>query len=266
MNGKLKTFISISVIIILIIITHYIGWLNPVENFLRTIIKPGSQALYAISTNLGEESQNFSNVNELEEAYKNLNNQILEYKINEVDNKILLEENEELRRQLEFKKRNDYTMIGSSVIGKNIDPLGNTIILDKGEEDGVIIDSPVIVGNGVLVGKIVRVETRSSIVRLINDNQSRIASTVVNKDRSIGLVEGGYGISVHMNYIPQNESINVGEMVISSGLEKNIPKGLLIGTIEAVEKEAYQPFQRAILKPLVNLDKISLVSIIKIAD
>jgi len=49
---------------------------------------------------------------------------------------------------------------------------------------------------------------------------------------------------------------------VTSGLEKGIPQGLLIGTVEAIEKEAYQPFQKAILNPLANLDKITLVSVL----
>ena len=52
------------------------------------------------------------------------------------------------------------------------------------------------------------------------------------------------------------------DSVVTSGLESGIPRGLLIGKVEAVEKEAYQPFQKAVLTSLINLEKISLVSII----
>jgi rod shape-determining protein MreC len=65
-----------------------------------------------------------------------------------------------------------------------------------------------------------------------------------------------------MNYIPQNEIIKVGDMVITSGLEENVPSGLLIGVIEAVEKEAYQPFQKAVITPSVDLTKIKQVLVI----
>ena len=266
MNPKIKTLLSVSLIIVLTIILHYIGWLRPVENFLRTTIKPGSQVLYSISIKIGEENKEFSSTEELKKAYLDLNSELISYKAMAIDDELLKQENTELRQQLDFKIRNNYTTIGAQVIGKNIDPLGNTIIVDKGEQDGIREHYPVFTNDGVFIGKVVRVETHASIIRLINDNQSKIAATVINKDKSIGIVEGGYGISVRMNYIPQNENVNTGETIITSGLEDFTPKGLLIGTIEAVEKEAYQPFQTAILKPLVNLEKISLVSIIKIEE
>jgi rod shape-determining protein MreC len=266
MKTKSKTFLSVSSVIIITIIFHYIGWLRPIENFLRTTIQPGSQALYSLSIKIGDNEENFSNIDELKEAYSNLQTKILEYQSTIVGKEILKLENEELREQLNFKTKNNYTTIGAQVIGKNIDPLGNTIILDRGQNDGIQEDCPVITGEGIFIGKVIRVEAYASVVRLINDNQSKIAATIMNRDKSIGIVEGGYGISVRMNYIPQNEDINVGEIVITSGLEDLTPKGLLIGTIEAIEKEAYQPFQRTILKPLANLEKISLVSIIKVEE
>lgn len=263
MNNKRKSLFNISVVILFTIIFHYIGWLNPVENFFRLLLKPSSQALYEISIKIGDENVAFENVDNLKQAYLDLNEKILKYQITDADNKILKEENKELRALLNFKNKNNYTIIGAEVIGKNIDPLGSTIILDKGLVDGLETNYAVIVNDGVLVGKIVKVDDHSSVVRLINDNQSKIAATIINNDRSIGLVEGGYGISVRLNYIPQNETVNISETVITSGLEENIPKGLLIGTIETIEKEAYHPFQKAILKPLADLDKLTMVSIIK---
>lgn len=264
MRSKIKTLVSITIVIILTILFHYFGWLRPIENFFRAIVRPGSQTLYTLSVKINGNEENFSSVEELQSEYVKIKGVLSSCQADIADYKIIQQENSELREQLGFIKRTAYTTVGAEVIGKNIDPLGNTIILNRGNSDGVATNAPVVAGDGVLIGKVLRVEESTSIVRLINDNQSRVAVTVVNNDHSIGLVEGGYGLSLRMNYIPQNETINVGEIVITSGLEKGIPKGLLVGKIEAVEKEAYQPFQRAVLTPFLNLDKLSLVSVISL--
>jgi rod shape-determining protein MreC len=65
-----------------------------------------------------------------------------------------------------------------------------------------------------------------------------------------------------MTFIPQNETITPGDVIVTSGLEPLIPRGLTIGTIEAVEKEAYQPFQKAVLTPLASLNKLRVVSVL----
>ena len=264
MRAKSKTLLSVVTVIILTIIFHYFGWLTPIENFFRRLIQPSSKALYTISINIKDKEEDFPSVDDIKNAYIKAKNKIIEQEVKIVQLDILKQENDELRKQLNFISKNPFDTIGAEVIGKNIDPLGNTIILNRGQEDGVTINSPVIVGEALLVGKVVRVENNVSIVRLINDNQSKIAATVMGQDKSLGLVEGGYGISVRMNYIPQNEKVAIGDMVITSGLETELPKGLVIGSIATVEKEAYQPFQQAVLNSLVDLEKISLVSIIKL--
>ena len=174
---------------------------------------------------------------------------------------LLTEENDNLREQLNFLDKETIS-IGADVISRSTDVLRNTIVINRGLEDGVLMDLPVITGRGFYIGKIKRVDSNSSVVQLISDQYSRVASTVLNKEKSIGVVEGGFGLSLQMNLIPQNEYISVGEDVITSGLEENIPYGLILGHIDIVEKEPYQPFQKALLSPYVNLNKIQTVSVL----
>ena len=112
------------------------------------------------------------------------------------------------------------------------------------------------------MGKITKVEKQLAVVRLISDNQIKVAATVLNNERSLGVVEGGYGLSVRMSFIPRNEVVQVGDQIITSGLELNIPRGLLIGSVAAVENEPYQPFQQAVLTPAADLAKLTLVSVL----
>lgn len=262
MTSRFKTFLSISVVILLTTFFHYIGWLIPIENIIRNIITPVSQTMYNFSLEFNGTTEKFSSVLELENAYKNLKNKNIDNEFLLAKINLLESENSELREQLGFIKKTNYQTLGAEVIGKNVDSLGNTIIINKGSQDNLRINEPVIVGNGILVGKINKVEKNNSVIRLINDNQSKIAATVLNQERSLGLVEGGYGISVYLNFIPQNEVVKVGEVVVTSGLELGVPKGLLLGKVEAVEKEAYQPFQKAVITPFVDLEKILEVSVI----
>ena len=102
----------------------------------------------------------------------------------------------------------------------------------------------------------------SALIQLLNDNNTKIAATIFNAQNSIGVVEGGYGLSIKMKLIPRNEIVMVGDRVITSGLELDIPRGLLIGEVEVTENEPYQPFQTAIITPVADLTNISLISII----
>ncbi|KKQ28100.1 MAG: Cell shape-determining protein MreC [Candidatus Magasanikbacteria bacterium GW2011_GWC2_37_14] len=264
MKNKSKTFLAISVVILLTTFFHYIGLLKPLENLIRSFISPVSKVMYDLSLEIKGQNQNFSTVEELKNAYIISEEKLLEKEIFDSQIKLVSAENEELRKELNFLKKNSYQTLGADVIGKNIDSLGNTIIINRGEDSNLKVGQSVVVSEGVLIGKIIKVEKSNSVIRLINDNQSKIAATILNENKSIGLVEGGYGISIYLNFVPQTEKIIIGDVVVTSGLETNIPKGLLLGKVEAVEKEAYQPFQKAILTPFVDLEKIFVVSVILI--
>jgi len=254
--------LAITIVILLTILFHYTGWLNPVEVFFRKIINPGSSGIYQLSVEVNNETDNFGSVEELEAAYIELKKKYIDSVVDKTEYKLLEEENAVLREQLNFLESEDYKTIGATVVGKSIEPLRNSIIIDRGEADNIRVGMPVVAGSGIFIGKIIRVEEGTSVVNLINDRQSKIAGTLMNRDRSVGIIEGGYGLSIQMNFIPQNESVPIGETVITSGLEEGIPNGLVVGTVDAIEKEAYQPFQRAIISPAINLDKIKSVSVI----
>lgn len=249
MRSKRKTFFSILVLIILVIVGHFFGLLNPFENLLRGLVSPGSNLMYGLSVKISGPENKCAD-------------ELLKSQTAETALQLAEEENKEMRAQLRFLQKQKMQTVGADVTGKNIDTLGNTLIINRGARDNIKENNPVIIQDGILIGKIARVEEKISIIRLINDNQSKFAATIMNESRTLGLIEGGYGISVQMSYIPQNETVNIGETIITSGLEESVPRGLLIGTIEMVEKEAYQPFQKAIVKPLADLNRINLVSVI----
>jgi rod shape-determining protein MreC len=262
MASKRQTFISVLILVLLVIGVHYLDWLKPVENLLRLLISPFSKKIYSLSVQINDETENFSSVDELKTAYQSSAKDLISCQAQTVKVRLLEDENNTLRNQLKYIPRIQFTSVGAEVIGKNIDPLGSTLIINRGSASGIKLSSAVFVDEGIIVGKVVRLEDQVAIVRLINDGRSKIAATLMNQEKSLGVVEGGYGISVQMNYIPQNETINTGDIAVTSGLEESIPRGLLIGTIEAVEKEAYQPFQKAIVKPMINLDKIRMVQVV----
>lgn len=244
-----KTVMGIAFVIALVVTLHALGILAFIERPARSLIGFPSGVLYRatrLKTIAGESTEATAAKEIMEEAHVAL----------------LREENASLRRQLDFLEKTPYTTIGADVIGQDVEPIGNTLIVNRGSLHGVLAGQPVITDSGILVGKIVRADEESAIVRLLHDGQSKIAATVLNMDRSVGLVEGGYGLSVRMNFIPQNEAIAPGDLIVTSGLEAGIPRGLVIGRVEAVEKEAYQPFQRAILSTSAKLDRLLVVSII----
>ena len=243
MRPRLITAASIFFVLALIVAIQQRGWLAPLENLAHRGFNGVSRTLYRASVS--------------DDAVMTTSTEILTAAVTRLET-----ENFALRDQLDFFASSTIPHIGADVIGRDIDPLGTTLVINAGTRAGLKTDQPVITGNGQLIGTIVRVSETTAIVRLLTDPQSRIAATVLNRDHSLGVVEGGYGISVRLNFIPQNEIVVPGDFIVTSGLEPNLPRGLYIGQVEVVEKKPQQPFQEAVLQTAADLHHLTVVSVL----
>lgn len=257
-----RTSLWVSVILIGLILLHYVGWLSGLENIIRSLVIPELITFNTIRIKVGDEYRWFRNRAELTQAAEQCFAESRAQAVTTANYKLVQDENRQLRELLDYKKKDRPSLIVAAVIGKSADNIDQTVLIDHGSNEGVITGAPVIAETAILIGKILKVNTTSAVVRLLNDNQSKLAATVLNRDKSLGVVEGGFGLSLRMKFIPRNESVAVGAQIVTSGLELGIPRGLLIGTVAAVENEAYQPFQQAVLTPATALDKLTLVSVI----
>ena len=255
---KVKTFFDIVSVLGLIVLAHTAGWLNDFDHGIRRFFFSFSRSLVHMSNVLTQPDEVQASLDRLQ----NLEKQVVAVAYDRVQFSLLEQENNQLREQLSFLQTHEYSTIGGDVVGNQIGTLDGTIFINRGEGDGIKVGQPVIVAGGVLIGKIIKIESNSAVIQLLTDSQSKVAATVMNEERSIGLVEGGYGLSIQMNFIPQNETVQVGDVIVSSGLEEAIPRGLLIGQVTTVEKEPYQPFQHALLTPFLPLQKLTVVSVI----
>ena len=249
-----KGYILLVFILLVIIIFHYAGWLNWLESGVRSLVIPVSKRANEMRISL----ENTAGSSTPYECSAQLENNA----VDQAKMKLLADENAELRKQLNFLHRTNYSLVAATVVGRNTDSIEKMIVIDAGEAAGIKVGQPAIVGDGILIGKVAKVDKDISIVRLLYDNQSKIAATILNKDGSLGVVEGGYGLSVRMNFIPRDEVIMVGDQIVTSGLEEGVPRGLLIGEVAVAENEAYQPFQQAVLTTATDLSKITNVSVV----
>ena len=257
-----RNFFSVSLFVLVILVFfHYSGWLKPVESGLRFVMGKSSFGLYAISNDVKNYFGRWASYRNLFNENQKCLEKVSQLTVNQSESVQLKEENDVLRAQLNFLKKDNKTVV-ANVIGKNPNPSSNIVIIDKGSNEGLKEGQGVVAGEGILIGKIVKTESNVAQVRLLTDNQSRIAASVLNKEKTIGVINGEHNLRLRLTLIPLTETIKPGDQVVSSNLEETIPKGLLIGQIETVEKELYQPFQTAVIKPAVDLNKLVIVSVL----
>lgn len=171
-------------------------------------------------------------------------------------------ENDILKRQLNFLEEQKYIYLVSQVIGRSSEESQIVLVLDKGARDGLQPGLPAIINNGMMVGKILKVEEKKSLLLLTIANQSKTAGSLASQTGTSGLVKGEHNLSLKMEMIPKDVDLNVGDLVITSGLEPLVPRGLLLGEIDQTQKNENDLFQTAFLRSFYMPQDLRIVTIL----
>ncbi len=250
----------------LLIFLHGVGILRPLENFFLNLIKPTSSRFYNWGTNF---SNRYDERKNREDLILQLEESTKEVARLTVDNSRFQEieaENKKLRNQLNFLSVNSFQAVMATIIAREAAPQageeGRDVIIDKGEKDGLRVGLGVVSGEGVIVGKVVEVKSNTAKVCLTTRPDCKLAAALQNESKTQGITDGDLGLTIKMEYIPQLEKISSGNIVITSGLGGNIPRGLVIGRVSAVHGESNEVWQEATIEPLINFNNLTVVSVI----
>ncbi len=166
-------------------------------------------------------------------------------------------ENRDLRNLLTMKERTGPgALLPVTVIARDDAPYVQAITIDRGTTGGVHDGSIVITHKG-LVGRIERANPTSSKVRLITDINSSVAVRLQTESRTTGVLRGqSLDNALVISYIPQSDSVKMGDVVITSGLGEVFPQELVVGKVARVERKDADPFQVAVVEPTVDMNKL----------
>ena len=187
----------------------------------------------------------------------------LEERLNQerIRNRELQDQIEEMRREealSAFQETSPSTLLVARVIGGGASDQSRVIVLNRGREDGVRTDMAVITADGV-VGKVKGAFTGSSQVLLITDEESGVGA-LLEKSRIHGVLRGENSDECQLRYVLNDEKVEKGEQLFTSGEDRVFPKGFPIGTVSAVEGGS--DFKKITVKPAAGLNRLENVFIV----
>ena len=166
-------------------------------------------------------------------------------------------ENARLRTLLDFRKTLGGTLLTTRVIGHDAAGLSRTLVVDQGSAAGVAKGAAVLAPEGI-VGQVFQVSPHAARVLLVSDHNSGV-DAVVQRTRGRGIVEGTADGRCGLKFVKRTEDLQVGDLVVSSGLDGIFPRGLPIGRIQAVDKQGQGLFQYAQIDPAVDVERLEEV-------
>ena len=168
----------------------------------------------------------------------------------------LKKENEFLRKALDLGLNEEFKLVLAEVIAKDVSQ--DSILINKGLKDGLSQGMTVITEQKVLLGKVSEVSDKFSRVILISNSESFFPVTI-QAAQATGIIKGRGNGQLSLEEIPQDKEIKEDDIVITTSLGGNFPKGLLVGKVKNIKKSDTEPFQKAEIYSFLNIHDIKTV-------
>jgi rod shape-determining protein MreC len=168
-------------------------------------------------------------------------------------------ENERLRSLLEFKNNPPGKVLMARVIARGSSQWHDTCTIDRGWRDGVKKTDPVVTPRGV-VGQVIDVSPGVSQVLLLTDESCGVGA-VLQRSRAAGICEGQQTGSLSMNYLNKDADVQVGDLVVTSGIGQVYPKDLDLGRVMKIHSTSGF-MKSAEIRPSVEFDKLEEAAVI----
>ncbi len=244
-------------VIFLIIIIFFLSVLNfkKITNFFTSIHKKTtSYMLYIIDT-----FASFKYVYLTKKSLFELNKRLL---FLETENQLLRIENERLKKLLKSKDEINLKKIKcyARVIGANNDGFIYYYLIDKGKKDG-IDEGDGVLANGFVLGRIITLYDTTAKIQLLTDEKSSIS---VKNERSkiTGILTGQKYNRCIINYVPKEEDMKEGDIIVTSNLSKSFPEGIKVGIITEIDRKTENLSMYIKVKPFIDIFSVDIVAIV----
>ena len=232
----------------------------PIKTLFFAVQAPIINLSSDIIKGIGSIYHNYIGLQNVRDDNERLKRQVLQLERENRSLEEIRQENIRLRRLLSMKGNIEYKTIEARVIARNPEfLLSNVLYINRGANDGLKIDFPVLSGDGI-IGRTVFVSEKQSQVQLITNPDASIGA-MVGDDRTPGVLSGTGKSLLELKYISNTKQIAEGEIVRSSGLDEIFPKGFLLGKIVDVQKNK-EGFYNIEVQPAADLYHIEEVSVL----
>ena len=252
--ARVKVTVFALVSLVLLVVDARMHVLSTVRQVAATVLYPLQMAALMPRDAVSSMGGYFSSLSSLQNEVRELKNQQVAQAQAMQQAQLQMAENAHLRRLLEAREHLPVQSIMGEILYDARDPSTRRIVLDRGSRNGVQLGLPVIDNAGV-IGQVTRVFPFTSEVTLLTDKEQAIPVQVLRSGlRSIAYGRGRSGL-LDLRFVAPDADIQVGDVIVTSGLDGMYPAGLAVAKVVQVEKVAAGAFGRVVCQPLGGVDR-----------
>ncbi|AIL32113.1 rod shape-determining protein MreC [Basilea psittacipulmonis] len=252
--GLKLSFLLILALASMVIDSRWSSITSPFRSLLSTIIAPVRYTVYLPGEVVHGISVWSDAINALNKESAELENLRISLAQEQTQYEQVSAENMQLRRLLGVKENVSTNSVAVEILYTPADPLAQTLVLNKGSDDGIEAGMPVI-GEGGVIGQIRRVNARTSEVALITDDKIAIPAMVLRNGLRVIVFGSGHPSQIEVHFLPNNADIKPGDKLITSGIGGLFPPGLSIGTVTSLDSNSSDGFLKAFVEPSAHPER-----------
>jgi rod shape-determining protein MreC len=252
--ARVKVTVFAFISIALLVIDARFHALSTVRQVTATVLYPFQMVALMPRDALASMGNYFSSLSALEKEVRDLKSQQVAAAQALQQAQLQMAENANLRRLMDAREHLPVKSMMSEILYDARDPATRKIVLDRGERGGVIRGLPVIDSAGV-VGQVTRVFPFTSEVTLLTDKEQAIPVQVLRSGLRTVAYGRGHSNLLDLRFVAPNADIQVGDVLVTSGLDGVYPAGLAVAKVIQVESVGQGAFGRVVCQPLAGIDR-----------
>lgn len=252
--ARVKAIVFALISVVLLVVDARYQTLASVRQVAATVLYPLQMAALMPREALGNMAGYFSSISTLQKEVRDLKTQQLAQARLLQQAQLQMAENAQMRRLMDARAQLPVKAQMTEILYDARDPSTRRIVVDRGSRHDVVPGLPVIDHAGV-VGQVTRVFPFTSEVTLLTDREQAIPVQVLRSGlRSIAYGRGQSGL-LDLRFVVANADIQVGDVLVTSGLDGMYPAGLAVAKVVQVENVAAGAFGRVVCQPLGGVDR-----------
>ena len=235
------------------------GASNLLEGTALRVLGPFARAVGAGSQGLSSVRESLRRRDDLAAENLRLRQEVLELRRRQLRMEGLVQEIEGLSKTLAFQRRQSTTLRIAEVVYADYSSWLRSLVLYVGA--GAAHRNQAVLSDDGLVGRVIRVAGAYAKVQLLTDRAAS-AGVQLERSRRQGVVRGSSPGELLLDYIPRQADVEVGEAVLTAGIDGVYPRGIRVGVVASVEP-GNEVFHRIVVKPAVDFSRLSFVYLLE---
>ncbi|MBT8553759.1 rod shape-determining protein MreC [Polynucleobacter paneuropaeus] len=249
-----KLIVCLSISIALMLIDYRFKTLDPIRNNVNWVLRPLEYLMLTPRNVYQASTEYFTTRSTLEQENQIFKARQAELALLANQSEFLLIENQNLRQLMDLQKQVGFKTLPVEILFNPPNPISQRVVINRGNDDGLKLGHPIANDAGIL-GQVVRLYDHSAEVSLLEDRDFAVPVQVARNGLRAAVFGAGRGNPLELRYLPVASDLEVGDILITSGIDGVYPPGYAVAVISRIERNVDKNSSNVFCVPIAAVNR-----------